>query len=747
MTTPTTLSRAAPRAQRTPRTPRTPRIPRIRPMTPGIPHAARVRAYLAGIVISAGLAGVAWRAWTLQVGEGDHYRALAEKQHALTVGIPAPRGDIIDAVGRPLAVSAAADSIWANPREIRDVTDTADRLAKLIGGDPVTLEARLGGDHRFVWLARHVTPELARTVANAKLPGIEVSKEPRRWYPARSVGGTVIGRSDIDGNGIDGIELSMNAQLIGHRGGGTALRDARGKRMFADGFERPEAGATVQLSLDASIQATAEAAVDEAVRINKARSGVVVVLEVGTGRVLAMASAPARDPNGPNGPSANDNQASARNRGVADGYEAGSVMKVFSVAAALDDGLVTPETEFEIGGGQLKLAGRAVPIRDVEHDLYLDVAGIIKRSSNVGAAKIALRFGATKLYAALKRFGFGKRTGIELPGEQPGMLRDGAKWRDVELATIAFGYGLTVTPLQLAAAMAAFGDHGIYHEPRIVDRVIDADGTLLYRAAPGSRQVVSERTATQMRAMLASVFEGGKLAGTAARLVVPGFRCGGKTGTANKYDPAIKGYSADHYLSTFAGLAPIAAPRLAIAVAIDDPSEGDHFGAKVAGPVFARVASEALRYLGVPGEPAICPPPVPGAPPNVQSSIAAKTCLPAVPTPAGPRPVAPAPDARSTRPRVPPQLQGAPPEIESADDPVADRPPIQIPDFRGMGMARAIATARAAHVLIDVSGTGRVVRQDPAPGPAPNRPDHAMRVQVQLSDENPLRPSPAADSP
>ncbi len=709
-------------------------------MTPGIPHAARVRAYLAGLVVTAGLGGIAWRAWTLQVDEGDHYRALAEKQHALTVGIPAPRGDILDALGRPLAVSAAADSVWANPREIRDVTDTADRLAKLIGGDPVTLEARLGGDHRFMWLARHVAPEIARAVENAKLPGIEVSKEPRRWYPARSVGGTVIGRSDIDGNGIDGIELSMNAQLIGHRGGGTALRDARGKRMFADGFERPEAGATVQLSLDASIQATAEAAVDEAVRIHKAKSGVVVVLEVGTGRVLAMASAPARDPNG------NENQGSARNRGVADSYEAGSVMKVFSVAAALDDGLVTPETEFEIGGGQLRLAGRAVPIRDVEHDLYLDVAGIIKRSSNVGAAKIALRFGADKLYAALKRFGFGKRTGIELPGEQPGMLRDGAKWRDVELATIAFGYGLTVTPLQLAAAMAAFGDRGVYHEPRIVDRVIDADGTLLYQAAPGSRQVVSDRTATQIRAMLASVFEGGKLPGTAAKLVVPGFRCGGKTGTANKYDPAIKGYSLDHYLSTFAGLAPIENPRLAIAVAIDDPSEGDHFGAKVAGPVFARVASGALRYLGVPGEPAICPPPVPGAPPSVQSSIAAKTCLPAAAGtpgelvgPSKPRPAPPVHDAPPSGP--------LPREIEPAEQPATTQPPITIPDFRGMGMARALATARAAHVSIEVSGTGRVIRQAPASGPAPDRLDHAIPVQLQFSDENPLRPTPAADSP
>jgi cell division protein FtsI (penicillin-binding protein 3) len=734
-----TLPRTQPRA-----------LPRIRPMTPGIPHAARVRAYLAGVVVTAGLCGVAWRAWALQIDEGDHYRALATKQHALTVGIPAPRGDIIDARGRPLAVSAAADSIWANPREIRDVTDTADKLARLLGTGAVTLEAKLGGDRRFVWIDRHVTPELARVVRDAKLPGIEVSKEPRRWYPARAIGGSVVGRSDIDGNGLDGIELAMNAQLVGHRGAGLGLRDARGKKLFADGLEPPEAGATVQLSLDSSIQASAEAALAESVRTNKATSGVAVVVEVATGRVLAMASAPSYDPNAPttphaaNAPDAGDSHdatdapkaadgpgaphapvrdsRNARNRAVTDAFEAGSVMKIFSIAAALDDGTVAPDTEFDLGGGQLKLAGRAIPIRDVEHDLYLNVAGIIKRSSNVGAAKIALRFGADKLYAALKRFGFGRCTGIELPGEQSGMLRDGAKWRDVELATISFGYGLTVTPLQLAAAIAAFGDHGIYREPRIVDRVSDADGTLLYQAAPASRQVVSDRTATQMRAMLASVFEGGKLAGTAAKIVVPGFRCGGKTGTANKYDPALKGYSLDHYLSTFVGLAPIDHPRLAIAVLVDDPSGGDHFGAKVAGPVFATIASFALRYLGVPGESPICAPPVPGAPP----SIAPKICLPAAALQAKPGPATAVPSGPAVQLHAGTGGEGrAPPFSQAEEDlerePMAEPPPVTIPDFRGLGMARAIALAREAHVLIEVSGSGRVIRQDPAPGPSPDR--------------------------
>jgi cell division protein FtsI (penicillin-binding protein 3) len=429
------------------------------------------------------------------------------------------------------------------------------------------------------------------------------------------VGGAVIGRSDIDGHGLDGIELAMNGVLAGHRGGGVALRDARGKRMFADGLERPQPGATVQLSLDSSIQASAENALATAIRAHKAKSGVVVVLEIATGRVLAMASSPAYDPN------LNEGHEGARNRPVTDAFEAGSVMKIFSVAAALDDGTVTPDTELDLNGGQMTF-GRSQSIHDVDKDPYLTVAGIIKRSSNVGAAKIALRFGGPKLYAALKRFGFGSKSGIELPGEQSGMLRNGAKWRDVELATISYGYGLTVTPLQIAAALAAFGNHGLYHEPRIVDRVVDADGTLLYRATPAERQVISDRTATQMLAMLATVFEGGKQHGTASTIVVPGFRCAGKTGTARKYDPVTRAYATDRYLSSFAGLAPLDHPRLAIVAMVDDPSGGDYFGAKVAGPVFATVASESLRYLGVPGEPAVC------AKPSAPQDISPKTCLP-----------------------------------------------------------------------------------------------------------------------
>ncbi len=696
---------------------------KIKPMTPGVPPSARVRAYLAGAVVTLGLCGVAWRAWALQIDDGAHYRELAARQHALTVDIPAPRGDVLDAHGRPLAVSADADSIWANPREIRDVTDTADKLAKLLGSDPGALEAKLGGERRFVWIDRHVAPEVARAVRDAKLPGIEVAREPRRWYPGRTIGGPVIGRSDIDGKGVEGIELAMDDLLRGERGEGEAVRDARGKKMFADGLAQPQPGATVHLSLDRSLQAIADNAVADAVISNKAKNGVAVVLDVATSRVLALSSYPTFDPN------TGEGHGAARDRPVTDVYEAGSVMKVFSVASALEAGVVKADTEFDLTGGQLKVGPKT--IRDVHVDPYLTVSGIIKRSSNVGAAKIAMRLGGEKLYAGLKRFGFGVKTGIELPGEQVGKIRDGAGWRDIELATISYGYGLTVTPLQIASALAALGNHGVYQEPRIVERVVEADGTVLYQARPDQHQAVSPKTADAMLAMLASVFEGGKHGGTAAAIVVPGFRCGGKTGTAHKYDPATRQYALDRYLSSFAGLAPIDHPRLAIVVMIDEPSGGDYYGGKVAGPVFATIASESLRYLGVPGDTLVCPPVIPGALPGIEP----KTCT--VPSPPPPKPmVAPKLAAPVS---VPPPVDADP---EPLPPPAADVT-ATIPDFRGMGLSRALEAARASHLAVELSGSGRVIEQDPPPGPTTG----AARVTLRFSDGNSLVARPAAAPP
>jgi cell division protein FtsI (penicillin-binding protein 3) len=686
-------------------------------MTPGVPGSARMRAYLAGAVVTAGIIGVAMRAWALQIDDGDRYRAIAERQHEMRVDIPAPRGDVLDAHGRPLAVSADADSVWANPREVHDVAGTAEKLAAILHADANVLEEKLAADRRFIWIERHVKADVAKAVREAKLPGIEVAKEPRRWYPGKQVGGTVIGRADIDNRGLDGIELSLDELLAGKRQAVNAVRDARGHSMLADGLAEAQPGATVHLSLDRTIQAISESALEQVVVSNKAKGGVAVVIEVETGRVLALASYPTYDPNSGHVPEG------ARDKPVTDAFEAGSVMKVFSVATALEAGVVTPDSEFPIGSS-FRVNPKVKAITDVHSFPSLTVAGIVKHSSNIGAAKIALRLGAQKLYAGYKKFGFGAKTGIELPGEQVGMLRSGDKWRDVELATMSYGYGLTVTPLQITAALAAIGNHGIYHEPRIVDSVVDADGTVLYKGAGEERRVLSQKVADEMLPILASVFDKGKEGGTAKAIDVPGFRCGGKTGTAYKYDPTTHHYATNHYLASFAGLAPIDHPRLAIVVQTDDPTGGTHYGGEVSGPAFATIASESLRYLGVPGEKLI--------PRDAEGHALIKMDpwgTPLVDAQGNWIPVHPPKPAPAPAPVVD-EAPAAPPP--SADDEPLPADAVTVPDFRGMGVGRALDLAREQHLAIEIAGSGRVTSQDPPPGPAAG----PVHVKLQFSVEH-----------
>jgi cell division protein FtsI (penicillin-binding protein 3) len=686
----------------------------VKPMTPGVPRAARVRAYAASIVITLGLGGAAMKAWALQIDDGEHYRQLAQRQHAMRVDIPAPRGEVVDTQGRPLAISADAESVWANPREVRDVTGTAEKLAALLSSDAGLLEAKLGSKRAFVWIDRHVTPDVAKAVREAQLSGIEVTHEPRRWYPAKSVAGPLIGRADIDGNGLDGVELAMNDLLMGKRGTAKALRDARGRKMLAAELAPAEPGATVRLTVDRSIQAIADDALAASVTTNKAKNGVAVVIDVPTGKVLAMASYPTFDPNG-------GNVHGARNRVVTDAYEAGSVLKVFTIAAALEAGVVRPTTGFVTGSGW-RVPGRPRPITDTHPEPYLTVTDIMKISSNIGAAKIAFRLGSEKMHDYFKRFGFGAQSGIELPGEVTGKMRPGSTWRDSELATMAFGYGLTVTPLQLAASLAAIGNGGVYRAPRIVEDVIDGDGNVVYRGTSEPRQMISAKHAAEIVAMLAAVFEKGAgpgtLQGTAWSIQVPGFRAGGKTGTARKYDHSIRAYT-DRYLSSFIGLAPIDNPKLAIVVLVDEPRGGDYYGGKVAGPVFGRIASESLRYLGVPGE-QIIPLGPNGKPlkldPNGKPYPLDRWGNPII------KPA-----------KKPPVLEVAPPppEVEPEPEPEPDPAAIIIPDFRGMGVGRAIDEARKLRLEIELEGSGRVIAQDPMPGPTLER----GRIKLRFSDD------------
>lgn len=573
--------------------PATPR--RSSALVPGVSRAAHLRAVLAVTLLTLALGGIAVRAWSLQVASGERFRERAARQHAITVEIPAPRGAIVDRQGRPLAVTADADSVWADPRQVSDVAATAEKLAKLLGGDVRLLEEKLAANRRFVWLARKVPPEVAAKVREAKLPGIELGEEPHRYYPGREVAGSLLGRANIDGHGIDGLELVMDRHLRGQRSRMAGLKDARGRTVLADGLAPARPGAQVQLTIDLTVQAIAERALADTALRTHALGGVVVVLDVASSEVLGMASWPNADPNDARG-----QRAPVRSRAVADAYEIGSIMKLFTVAAALDAKVTTPDELFDVEGGTWKLGSKT--IRDVHHDWQLTTSEIIKRSSNVGAVKIARRLGRERLAQTLRMLGFGRKTGIELPGEQSGLVRDALRWREIELATIAYGYGLTVTPLQVAAAVAAIGNDGVWRAPRLVAQITTADGERVAVPPPIETAALRPQTARAMLPMLASVFEGGAKKGTASEVVVDGFRCGGKSGTAHKLDPVTKTYSPSRYLSSFAGLAPIDSPRLAIVVLIDEPSGGDYFGGKVAAPVFAKVASETLRYLGVPGQ-------------------------------------------------------------------------------------------------------------------------------------------------
>lgn len=619
-------------------------------------------------------AAIAYRAYGLQIREADHYRLLAQRQHIATVEVPAPRGVIYDATGAELAVSADIDSVYANPHEIDDLVGTAEKLGELCGLDAGELEARLASPRQFVWVKRHVGASEASAVKAAHLPGVYLTPEPRRFYPGRRLAGPVLGFAGIDGRGLDGLELTMDSKLAGKQISAAAVRDASGDLMLPDVGARPRPGAAVTLTLHRYVQNAAERALERAIAENEARAGVVVVIDVNTGDILGLASWPTYDPNRPG----NARAEGARNRAVTDVYEIGSVMKVFTIAAALDAGAVAPDTAFDVEGGRMMIGSKQVT--DTHHDGVLTVGGILKRSSNVGAVKIARRLGRDKLHDAFLRFGFGKKTGIELPGEETGLVRPAERWGEIGLATHAYGYGLSVTPIQVAAAFAAVANGGTYHPPRIVREVRGDGGKVIYRHEPEGHRILSEQAASEMRPMMASVFDKGKDGGTAQSLVLDGFRAGGKTGTAHKIDPATGRYAKKGlYLSSFVGFAPLEAPRVAVLVVIDEPHGTAHFGGAVAGPVWVEVMTAVVRYLAVP----------------TQKGTEARPS-------AEPAPVA--------------IDEGAPVEEQVPEALTSD--PGGMPDFTGMGVADALELATERGIRVEVEGSGRAIAQFPPPGAA-----------------------------
>ena len=554
-------------------------------------------AVLAVLLFSAGGA-VAHRAYQLQIQQGVDLRKLAEDQYLRDIRLAPKRGTIFDRRGAPLAVSVDVDSVWANPRELRslggDPMANALALARVLPGvDAESLARKMASDRYFVWLQRRITPQQAAAVHALALPGVSMSREARRYYPNRDLAAHVLGFADIDGLGIEGIERQYETQLRGSVSAVPAIRDRRGRVVFSEQLldDRAAQGDDLVLTIDKAIQVVAENELALAVRTSEARAGSVVVMDPQTGELLALANYPTFNPNDPS----NATAMARRNRAVTDRYEPGSTIKTFTVAGALAAGAIAPEQLIDCEHGAMRVAEYTI------HDSHpwdiLTPALILARSSNIGTAKIGAALGRPGLFRTLRRFGFGELTGITLPGETAGILRNYRRWYDMDAATIAFGQGVSVTTMQLAVAMSAIANGGQLMEPILVRSVRDGRGEVVEETLPRvRRQVVPAGTARLVGDMLTAVTGPG---GTGVEAAIDGYLVAGKTGTAQKADYVAGGYAADQWIASFVGFVPADHPRLVIAVMIDEPVI-EHYGGLVAGPVFRRVGEAALRHLGVP---------------------------------------------------------------------------------------------------------------------------------------------------
>jgi cell division protein FtsI (penicillin-binding protein 3) len=663
---------------------------------PRAQFAGRVKLVFA--VFMAGFAAVIGRAAQLQIVQHTHLLRLAEEQYLGNVKVLARRGIIYDRTHTPLAISVDVPSVFANPRQVRDPQATAQALSALLGTPRAELQARLTSGRYFVWLKRQLEPQVAKAVEALQLPGIGLSKEPRRFYPNREIGAHVVGFAGLDARGLEGVEKTFDAALLGEQQSVQAVRDARGNAVLQGGLDpdNKATGDNLILTLDLQLQHSAQAAVLQAMQKTQAKGATAVVLDVATAEVLAMAVVPAFNPN-QSGPQAS----LRRNRLVTDLFEPGSTLKPYVVAAGLDSGALTAQSTFFCENGRYKIGRRF--INDTSPHGWMGLTEILARSSNIGMAKIAAAMGKEGLEESLRRVGLGSRTGIELPGEVPGLLRSCNHWSELETATIAFGQGMAVNGLQLAAVYRALAAGGLYRAPRLLQAVEHSDGTpgsSPVAAAPSvERRVLSAgATAKVVRMMEASVQPH---EGTGRLAAVPGYRVAGKTGTAQKADPISGGYSRDAYIALFAGFLPAQDPKVVVVVAVDEP-RSSHFGGVVAAPVFAQIALAAMQRLGVP---ATEPTGLAGAAPIDFVSSGA----------------APAPGGEMA------ETADSPTEALARADPAGlnpSAPPAvaHLPSFVGLTARQVVerwsrlAPAHCAAWDIALEGTGRVVKQDPPAG-------------------------------
>lgn len=630
---------------------------------------ARVRIVLIGGIFGLLFLSVLCRAFYLQILQHEDLVKKAEKQHQHVVQLTPARGTILDRNGAALAESINMDSCYAEPKRIKDVDGTAAVLAPILGLPKQELVAKLSVNKSFTWVERWLSPETAQRVKNMKLPGIGFAPESKRFYPNLEIASHVIGFTGRDPNGLEGIELKYDSTILGNTGYMVTERDALGRNIAIKNtvIKNASPGKNIVLTLDKTIQFLAEKELAKAVVESNAKSGMALVMESASGRILAMANYPTFNPNA----YARYSQSALRNRTVADSFEPGSTFKVFVIAAALEEHLVKPGDIYNCENGVYKIADRV--IHDDHPHPRLTVSDVIKYSSNIGAAKIGFKLGEERLSRYLRNFGFGERTGIDLPGESPGNVRK--RWYGIDLATTSFGQGVTTSTVQLATAVSAIANGGMLMRPYLVERILDDSGREVQKFEPQPvRRVISEDTAQKVARMMETVTGDG---GTGTKAAVDGFRVAGKTGTAQKVDPVTKAYSPSKRIGSFVGFIPADKPRLTIAVIIDEP-QGVKYGGIVAAPAFKGIAQGALAYLKV---------------------------TPQVEVKAPARPV----EAKAP-------VQSAPESLADGDIPDTPGEGTVMPDFRGMSMRRVLQVMERRGINIRLMGSGRAAEQSPPPG-------------------------------
>ncbi len=557
----------------------------------------RLPVWRARVVMCAMLAAfavLAGRSVYLQAMHTGFLQEKGEARYSRVLEMPGTRGRILDRHGEALAISTPVQSVWAIPEDVVATPAQLKKLAALLGADPRELHKRLAESSRdFVYLKRQIAPEQAEQVARLGLPGIHQHREFRRYYPGGELTAHLVGFTGLDEAGQEGIELAHQASLGGVPGSRRVIKDRLGRVVEdIESIRAAQDGKDLQLSIDGKIQSLAYGALKAAVAEHKAKAGAVVAIDVRTGEVLALANLPSFNPNNRTKLSG----AQLRNRAFTDTFEPGSTLKPFTVALALELGKVTPRSLVSSGRDTLRIANYT--IHDQHPEGALNVAQVIQKSSNVGAAKIALSLPREDMWDMFNRAGFGVAPQLGFPGEAEGRLRPARTWRPVEQATMAYGHGISVSLVQLARAYTMFARDGELVPLTLVKSDAPAAGT----------RVLSPQTARAVRAMLELAVQPG---GTAPRARIMGWRVAGKTGTAHKQENG--GYAPDKYIASFVGLAPASDPRIVVAVMIDEPSDGKYYGGVVAAPVFAQIMQGALRLLGVPHDAPLEPVPLPGA--------------------------------------------------------------------------------------------------------------------------------------